>query len=409
MGLAAIMLLEQIGFKKALCYGYTFQAWLCLAQGETGPAKEFTRKSLELASKLNDVQIYLTHHATLYPVLKMGLEEGIEVTFIHRILIRLGERTLPLLLELSDHKMAEVRQRTIAPLIEIGGTQAKKAVRLLLSDPDPEVRQAAWLAAPRLDITTNLGKYTAATRKLMYFVTLGQFRLFTHGTEVTNINWRTSKTRDLLAYLVHSEEPVSKERILEDLWPDTNPDNTTALFHTTLYYLRQVLDKIGYPDSILYSGKRYQLRTEDFSCDRQKFQNFLSAGLHKNVPPEESAIHLEEAVKLYHGNYLEQLDYLWLIPYQENLRRCYVNARINLAKYYLDTGEHPKAIAHLQIAEDIDPLGEDIHTLLMTAYARQGNKTAIKIQYRKFENIWRKELGLPPSPPIRDLYLKLYN
>lgn len=409
MGLTAITHLEQIGFKKALCYGYTFQAWLCLAQGETGLAKEYARKSLELAAKLNDVQIYLTHHATLYPVLKMGLEEGIEVTFIHRILIRLGERTLPLLLELADHNKAEVRQRAIAPLIEIGGTQAKKAVRSLLSDTDPEVRQAAWLAAPRLDITANLGEYSAATRKHLHFVTLGQFRLFKQGAEVNNINWRTSKTRDLLAYLVHSEEPVSKERILEDLWPAANPDNATAIFHTTLYYLRQVLDKIGYQDFIVYSGKRYQLRPEDFSCDRQKFQNFLSAGLHKDIPPEASATHLEEAVRLYNGNYLEQLDYLWLIPYQENLRRCYVKARISLAKYYIDTGEHAKAISHLQIVEDVDPLGEEIHTLLMIAYARQDNKSAIKIQYKKFENIWRKELGLSPSPPIRDLYLTLIN
>lgn len=407
MGLTAINQLEQIGFKKALCYGYTFQAWLYLAQGEMGPAREYTRKSLQLAAKLNDVQTFLTHHATLYPVLKLGLVEGIEVTFIQRILIRLGERALPLLLELADHQEAIVRLQAIAPLIEIGGTQAKNAVRSLLSDTDSEVRQAAWLATPRLDITTNLGDYSATTGKCLHFVTLGIFRLFKQGTEVSDLNWRTAKTRDLLAYLVHVEEPVSKERILEDLWPEDKPDNANAIFHTTLYYLRQFLDKIGYPNSILYSGKRYQLRPDFFSCDRQKFQNLLSAGLHKNIAPEESVIHLEEAVKLYNGDYLEQLDYLWLIPCQENLRRCYVKARISLAKYYLHIGEDAKAISHLQFAEDVDPLGEEIHTLLMTAYARQGNKPAIKTQYEKFKNLWHKELGLSPSPEIRDLFLKL--
>jgi two-component SAPR family response regulator len=116
---------------------------------------------------------------------------------------------------------------------------------------------------------------------------------------------------------------------------------------------------------------------------------------------------LEQAVSLYRGHYLADLDYPWLIPDQEKLKHACIAARLRLAGYYLEAPDYARAIAHLQTAEEYSPFDEEVHGLLMTAYARQGNRPAAKRQYQKLAAVLKSELGLSPSPAIRELCRKL--
>ena len=76
-------------------------------------------------------------------------------------------------------------------------------------------------------------------------------RVFHREQELDATSWRTVKTRDLLAYLAHQDKPVSTDQILEDLWPNFDPDKASALFHTTLYYLRRLLQQFTNKEIII--------------------------------------------------------------------------------------------------------------------------------------------------------------
>lgn len=370
-------------------------------------ARECVDKVLGLAARHNILSVFLTHFEMLQPVLQSGLENGVEVAFVQRVLTRKGERSLPLLASLSSQADPEIRRRTIAPGTEIGGPEAGELIRRLIDDPDAEVRQAAQLAARRRGLIESAGVDLEPSATPLQLATLGSFRVFLQGIELGRTSWRTTKTRDLLAYLVHQEEPVSKERILKDLWPDTDPNKATIIFRTTLYNLRKVLNKADCLTVANGAGRRYQLQPGGFTSDRQRFQELVAAGLRRDTAPKTATALLEQAVALHRGDYLEGLDYSWLLPHQEYLKNLLVKARLRLARYYLEARDYVQAIAHLRIAEEYEPFLEDVHTLLMTAYARQGNRTAVKTQYEKMRAVLKKELGLKPSRTVQDLYLKL--
>lgn len=398
---------ERMGLRRGRGFVYSFHALLYCNEGNIVAAREWAEKAFSELAGFNCQQIFLDHYTMLQPVLKLGLENGYEVSFVQRVLVRLGEQALEPLACLAGHADPEVRRRTIAPLTEIGGPQAEDAIRCLAEDADREVRQMARLAAQRLGILVVAENPLEAAPTPLQIVTFGLFRVYLGATGEGVANWRTAKTRDLLAYFCHHREPVCKEEILEDLWPDLDLESATGIFHTTLYYLRQFLDKAGCREAILYGGRRYQLRPGSFSSDRQQFEELVAAGLRSAPDPETAAGRLEKAVNLYCGHYLGDMDYLWPIPDQEKLKHACIEARMRLAGYYLEVPDFTRAINHLQTVEEYNPFDEEVHGLLMTAYARQGNRPAVKKQYQKLEAVLKDELGLSPSRAIRDLCRKL--
>ncbi len=406
---AAARDLEEIGLKKLLGFVYTFQALRYCHEGNIAAAGERAEKAFGILARLNYQQVFLGRYRVLelQPVLKLGLEKGYEVPFVQRVLVCLGEQALEPLTCLASHADPAVRRRTIASLAEIGGPRTEETIRRLAGDPDREVRQTARLATRRIGILAVAANPVETAPTPLQVATFGPFRVSWGAAGVGAANWRTAKTRDLLAYFCHNRAPVSKEEIFEDLWPDLNPEEAMGIFHTTLYYLRRFLDKAGCREAVIYNGSRYGLRPGLAGSDRQQFEELVTAGLRADIAPDAAASRLEQAVGLYGGHYLADLDYPWLIPDQEKLKHACIKARLRLAGYYLQAPDYARAIAHLQTAEEYSPFDEEVHGLLMTAYARQGNRPAVKKQYQKLEAVLKNELGLSPSRAIRDLCRKL--
>lgn len=398
---------EHMGLRRGRGFVYSFHALLCFNEANIVAAREWAEKAFGELAGFNCQRFFLDHYIMLQPVLTLGLENGYEVSFVQRVLVRLGEQALEPLACITVHADPEVRCRAIAPLAEIGGPQAEDIICRLTEDSNREVRRLAHLAGQRLGILAVAETSFETVPTLLQVVTFGQFRVCLGATGESVTNWRTAKTRDLFVYFCHRREPVSKEEILEDLWPDLDVESATGLLHTTLYYLRQLLDKAGCREAIRYNGRRYQLRPGSFSCDRQQFEELAQAGLRFATDPETSAVRLEQAVSLYCGHYLGDMDYSWLIPDQEKLKHSCIQARMRLASYYLEAQDYSRAIAHLQTVEEYSPFDEEVTGLLMTAYARQGNRSAVKRQYQKLEAVLKNELGLLPSRAICDLCRKL--
>ncbi len=113
---------------------------------------------------------------------------------------------------------------------------------------------------------------------------------------------------------------------------------------------------------------------------------------------------MERAIALYAGDYLQELDYVWLLPNREYLKNLYFEARLGLARYYLERKDYNRTISHLQLLAGLDPLSEEIHRLLMTAYAGLGNRSAVREQYHSLTLILKNELGLNPSQETQEVY-----
>ncbi len=402
MLLDALPRLEQWQFAVPLCYGYATLAILYFKTRNLEQAGELSRKLLSLAAHKNFIRPFLAI-PEYQVILRYGIENGIEVYFIQRILVRLGKRAISILGNLVQHQNPAVRCRVITPLSEIGTENTVAMLKALTEDPDPTLRQLVGEALERFDpVTSELQLKTISS--ILELKTLGSLRIFTGGAELASINWRTIKTRDLLAFLVHQRNPVSKEVILEELWPDYEFEKSQGLFHTSLYYLRQILEKNGYRDLIIYQNKHYELATKMFTTDQIQFQELVTAGFNDETSPKKTADFLERAIALYAGDYLQELDYVWLLPNREYLKNLYFEARLRLASYYLERKDYNHTISHLQLLAGLDPLSEEIHRLLMTAYAGLGNRNAVREQYHYLTLLLKNELGLNPSQETQEVY-----
>lgn len=136
------------------------------------------------------------------------------------------------------------------------------------------------------------------------------------------------------------------------------------------------------------------------------FSKLLAISL-KTATNAETINLLEETVSLYQGEYLADLDYEWIIPEREHLNKMYFEAREKLAGFLLEKKEYSRAINHLLVLLELNPLSEKCYGLIMTAYAGLNDKQRIKKYYQKLQKNLREELGIAPSPEIQDLFNEL--
>lgn len=396
-------ILKRIKTRYPLCLCDGFLTGILVGHGDNEVvALKNAVECLRLAAEGNFIQIFLAPFNHLEPVIRLGIKHNIEASFVQRILVKLGQPGLRILMDFMDDPDPKVRLSIIAPMVEIAGNKAKKYITKLLDDEDQDVRTSARTIIRQLEEES----VDFSSGQLLKIQSLGAFTVSTIGEESVTVSWPTKKARDLLAYLAHQEKPVGRERIIEEIWADSDNKNNIPLFHTTLYHLRQSLNKAaGENDYILYHNGEYHLAGDCFIIDRIKFKEIVSTI--PKILNSDFANYLEEILRDYHGEYLEDLDYNWVMTEREHLKRLEMETRIELAKYYLNTGEYPNVVNHLRVLVEVNPASEEYNSMLMIGYAGLGDRIAIKRQFQRFKNVLQEELGLDPSSEIRRLYYNL--
>jgi LuxR family transcriptional regulator, maltose regulon positive regulatory protein len=332
-----------------------------------------------------------------------------QVGFLQRIMVRLGETAVPFLQKVANHSDPSVRLLAVNPLAQIGGKNASEILKELLEDEDREVsRLVRRVLSKRKVFALSALDSDPEEKEVFRLELLGFVRIYTDKREITHTNWVRSKSRDLLILLAHLGGPTDKEKIIDAFWPEIPYRQANTLFHTTLHNLRRILEQqSGRKDLVLCRGGRYYLLPGSFFTDKQYFQELLAAVGHDDHPDEPSVSILEEAVGLFRGNYLEELDYTWVLPEQEYLRQLHNKARDRLSLHYLHKNDYVQAIIHLERLTQDNPFTEEYCHRLITAYAAIGDIQSVNLKYQGLRSVLSEELGLTPSKKIRELYNRL--
>ncbi len=425
---------SDIEFAKALNYSYFLLASIKYSTGDMAEAARYAQKFLDYSAGKHFEQMYVFMVDNLFPIIQFGLENAVQIPFIQRVLVLLEERGLPLLTELSNHPNPEIRIRIIFPLSQINNIAANQVLQLLATDPDLKIRKLVKQCTSSSDISLETDKKNIAhpnhkprpapkTNPVMkreahdlspssampalHIEILGPVRIVLNQQDITNIKWRFTKSRDLLLYLAHQGQPVYINQILEDLWPDLPLEKAMNHFYTTLHWLRQVIQTDPNSEIVTYAAKTCRLLTTAYSSDRNRFLDLLSKSSKEKCLGTSNVNLLEEAITLYHGDYLIQLDYPWVYSEREHLRRLHLESAIRLGKFYLKHQEHLKMVQLLQPLADLNPLREEIFSLLISAYAGLGDRSTVIRQYQQLKSNLNEDLGLEPAPEITKLYYEL--
>jgi len=213
------------------------------------------------------------------------------------------------------------------------------------------------------------------------------------------IDLRGSKRRAVLALLVlQANEIVRTDRLIEDLWGAEQPANAPAALHTHVSRLRKDLGE----DVLVTKPWGYVLRAPPESVDLRRFEELVQEA--RPLPARERSEKLEAALALWRGPALADLAnesaLVSEIGRLEELRQSVVEQRIDAQ---LELGEHGEAIRVLEGLIAAHPLRERLRGQLILALYRAGRQAEALETYRETRRVLVDELGIEPSPELREL------
>jgi YVTN family beta-propeller protein len=215
----------------------------------------------------------------------------------------------------------------------------------------------------------------------------------------------------LAVLLLESDPPVSVTRLATALWGDRRPPGGAATIQTYVFHLREALE----PDRARGARARvlvtqrggYRLDTDGAVVDAREFETLARAGIAgaRDGIYEQALDQLESALGLWRGDVLadvaELADVAPVAARLTELRLTAIEARIDAL---LGLGRHQLVVGELDELIALHPLRERLHAQRMLALYRCGRQADALAAYRHARRILQDEIGVDPSPPLRELH-----
>jgi DNA-binding SARP family transcriptional activator/DNA-binding beta-propeller fold protein YncE len=216
-----------------------------------------------------------------------------------------------------------------------------------------------------------------------------------------------ARQRSLLALLLlHANEPVSRERLIEGVWGAERPSTIAAALNVHLSKIRKLLAAAGADAALVTEPHGYVLRVDPARLDVDRFERLARDGREALVAgrPEEASATLERALALWRGPPLAELA-LDASADAALARLCELrlSAREDRFEAGLASGRHIELAAELEEFAREHPLRERARAQLMLALYRSGRQSEALRAYRDVRLLLAGELGLDPGPELQRL------
>jgi DNA-binding SARP family transcriptional activator len=218
------------------------------------------------------------------------------------------------------------------------------------------------------------------------------------------------KQRALLAILLlHANEVVSSDRLIEELWGERPPASAAKSLQVHVSRLRHALDGelgSGTDGVIVTRGGGYLIRVGAGELDRARFQRLVEEGRAALVEgaPERALELLREALELWRGPPLAEFAYDSFAQGEiARLEELHLGAVEHRIEAELALGRHAQVIGELESLVDLHPFRERLRAQLMLALYRAGRQTEALEAYRQARRTLVEEVGVEPGEELRAL------
>ena len=207
------------------------------------------------------------------------------------------------------------------------------------------------------------------------------------------------KPRALLGVLLlHANEAVSIDRLVDELWGERPPATAAKLVQGYIHALRKQLDA----DTLVTRAPGYRLHVDPDALDLLEFQRLTEKA---RSAPSESAVELRrKALELWRGPPLA--DVVFHGPARHEVGRLselHLATQIDLLEAELELGLHSQLVGELELLVAAHPYQERLRGLLMLALYRSGRQAEALHVYQDARRVLSDELGLEPEQELRDL------
>lgn len=232
----------------------------------------------------------------------------------------------------------------------------------------------------------------------------GVARVMLNGQEVTNLQWRSNKAKELFYLLAHFSRRLTKEEVIAALWPDVSPEKGESNFKSNLFRARRAL----YAECFVHENGYYRFAPRgEFEFDVAEFLKLLEVAERLPEDAQLKPRYLEEAISLYQGPFLPEFYSEWCELEREKLEARCLQSLSSLAEHCAREGNFERAASLCQEILDRDPYNEAALGRALVYFVNAGNLPAAAHCFRRYQQLLERELGSPPSARIQQLYLSL--
>ena len=218
---------------------------------------------------------------------------------------------------------------------------------------------------------------------------------------------RGAKQRALLALLaLRPGQPVSADRLIDVLWGDGQAAHPANALQAQIGQLRRTLG----PAAILTTEAGYALDAGPEDVDVVRFEQLVAQGrrLAEAGQPADASAALGEALGLRRGEPLADFTYAGFFDAERaRLDELTLVAIETRAGADLALGRHGELAAELEPWCRAHPLRERLWELLILALYRAGRQAEALAAYTGVRDRLAGELGIDPSPSLRDLQARI--
>lgn len=237
------------------------------------------------------------------------------------------------------------------------------------------------------------------------FRLLGDVAVFHRGRA---INLGHARQRCVLAVLlVDAGRVVSVDALLDRVWAGSQPRHARNALSGYVSRLRQVLavcDEVR----LRRAEGGYHLIADPLSVDLHRFHDLVDKA--RAATNDRTALdRYDQALGLWRGTAFATLDTPWLCDIRATLDAERHAAALDRNDLALRLGRHSDLLGELSAWADAHPLDERIAGQLMQALYRSGRQADALRQYEQVRSTLAEELGADPSPPLRELHLRILN
>lgn len=331
---------------------------------------------------------------------------------------------------LFDQGLAALREklgrREVAQLMAAGAALSlEELVRLALGEspaappgvqPFPVAAPVAAPAPPSVPSPVQLAESPEAAEPQVAeppAAAAGALRVSALGKTVVEVSGTSqleahgsSRTRELLVFLLLQKEGATKEEVGVALWPEASASQVRNSFHVTLHRLRAVL---GHAEAIRVVGHRYSVDPDFVGFfDVPLFEEGAKAALarfkKKKREGGDDPAELLSLIALYRGELLEgESAGEWHLARRDRLQQLFVELLEHAGSSLQKAGRFAEAAEIYARRIEIDDLDEEAYRQRMVCLEELGQLKEAQRLYRKLVSVLDKELGVEPEPASREI------